>query len=134
MPKYIKEINDPRIPEYLENIKNSYLENNSFSEEVTTLMQELREIYKEYEQPTLVKSVRLVYEFAAGFDGFQIQVWEEENGISSLEYYLGLLSNPFNKYNREEIKELNNYLKAKLKGEDVEFMPDNEEEEESEEA
>jgi hypothetical protein len=132
MPKF-KEIHDPRIPKYLEDIKNSYLENNNFSDDVVAKMKELREIYKEHKQPTLVKSVRLVYEFAADFDGFHIQLWEDENDISSLEYYLDLLSNPFNKYNREEIKELNNYLKAKLNGEDVEFMPETEEDEAEEE-
>jgi hypothetical protein len=39
------------------------------------------------------------------------------------------LENCNNKYNREEVKALNTYLKAKLAGEDAEFQrPDDEDE------
>lgn len=135
-------IDDPRLREAaiqkpIEAIRQMYLDQNGFSEPMVDKMKALRQMYIELEQPTLVKSVRLVYEYAESKDWtFSLAAWEEENDISSLEYYLDLLTNPGNKYNREEIRELNDYLKATLKGEEVEFRPgadDEEEEEDTEE-
>jgi hypothetical protein len=50
-------------------------------------MQELRSVFIEMEQPTLVKSIRLVCEFAEAFDGFAIDLWEAEGGLSSLSIF-----------------------------------------------
>ena len=80
-------------------------------------MKALRELFKELKQPTIVKSIRLVYEHLGTYNTLDnLSYWEteeieldEEN--SSFEYYIGLLTNPTNKYNREEIKELNVLLK-----------------------
>ncbi len=89
-------------------------------------MKALRELFKEMKQPTIVKSIRLVYEHLAAHDTLDnLSYWEEEEieldeENSSYEYYIGLLTNPTNKYNREEIKELNALLKAKASGDDEE--------------
>lgn len=93
-------------------------------------MKELRQIFIELEQPAIVKAIRLVYEYAETFKGFVIELWEEDSETTSLEYFVGLLDNFHNKYNREEIRAINVFLKARLAGEEVEFVrPDDEDEE-----
>ncbi len=78
----------------------------------------LRELFKELQKPTVVKSIRLVYEHIEAYGSLDnLKYWEEEeieldDENSSFAYYIGLLTNPTNKYNREEIKELNVLLKT----------------------
>ena len=123
-----KKIRDPRISDLMALIVKYHKKNKPFSADLVKKMQELRELYIEFEQPTLVKSIRLVCEYAEAFEMFKIDAWEEEGGLSSLEYFLYLLNNSHNKYNKEELKSLNTYLKARLEGEDVEYVrPDDEE-------
>lgn len=117
-----KKNRDPKVSELVSIISKAYAKDKAFTEAVLSPMQELRTYFIELEQPTLVKAIRLVYEYAAAFDGFVVSVWEEDNNVSSLEYFLGLLENFQNKYNREEIKTLNVFLKARLLGEDAEFV------------
>ena len=129
MKKEEKKIRDARIPEMIAAIKKAFKSDKGFSDEVVSKMQELRAVFIELEQPTLVKSIRLVYEYAQTFDGFSIDLWEEESKDGSLNYFLDLIENAHNKYNREEIKALNVFLKARLAGEEAEFVrPDDEEE------
>ncbi len=124
-----KKNRDPKVVDLVEKIKDAFAKDNSFSQNVVSAMQELRNLFIEQEQPTLVKSIRLVYEYAEAFDSFSIDAWEEEGGLVSFDYYLGLLENSNNKYNKEEIKALNIYLKARLSGEDAEFLrPEDDEE------
>ena len=124
-----KKNRDPKVSDLVEKIKNAYANDNGISKEVVSKMQELRNLFIEQEQPTLVKSIRLVYEYAEAFDGLSIDAWEEEGGLGSFDYYLGLLENFNNKYNKEEIKALNVFLKARLLGEDAEFQrPEDDEE------
>jgi hypothetical protein len=124
-----KKNRDPKVVDLVEKIKKSFAKDNGFSQDVVAKMQDLRNLFIEQEQPTLVKSIRLVYEYAEAFDEFLIDAWEEEGGLGSFDYYLGLLENAHNKYNKEEIKALNTYLKARLSGEDAEFQrPEDDEE------
>ena len=99
-------------------LKSAYKANKEVSPEMIEEMKALRELFKDLQQPTIVKSVRLTYEHI-GIHGNldNLSYWEEEEieidaDNSSFEYYLGLLTNPTNKYNREEIKELNILLKG----------------------
>jgi len=125
-----KKARDPRITELIDQIKKSYSKSKTFSEEVVKKMQELREIFIELEQPTLVKAIRLVYESAATFNGFAITLWEEDCVDGSLFYFLDLLANAHNKYNRDEIRAMNVHLKARLAGEEAEFVrPEDDEDE-----
>ncbi len=95
----------------------AYQANKAVTPEMIEDMKALRELFKDLQQPTIVKSIRLTYEHI-GIHGNldNLSYWEEEEieidaDNSTFEYYLGLLTNPTNKYNREEIKELNIQLK-----------------------
>jgi len=105
------------IQQHLDNLKTAYQENKAVSEAMIDEMKAVRELFKELEQPTIVKSVRLVYEHLQAHGNLDnLSYWETEEIVideenSSFEYYIGLLTNPTNKYNREEIKELNLLLK-----------------------
>ncbi len=125
-----KKNRDPRVIQLVEQIKKAYKKDKKFSEDVVNTMKELRQIFIELEQPAIVKAIRLVYEYAETFKGFVIELWEEDSETTSLEYFVGLLDNFHNKYNREEIRAINVFLKARLAGEEVEFVrPDDEDEE-----
>lgn len=129
-----KKIEDQRVFDLINAIRAAYADNKQeISGSVVEKMQELRNVFIELQHPTLVKSVRLVYEYAAEFGAFSIEPWEEDTETNSFEYYLELLENPFNKYNREEIKELNNFLKGRLNGEEVVFHVSIDEDEEEDE-
>lgn len=118
MKKTEKKTSTPQIQAHLKNLLAALAENNTVTAEMIEEMKEMRERFIELEQPTIVKSIRLVYEHLEAYDTINnLSYWEEEeieldNENSGYEYYLGLLKNPGNKYNREEIKELNVLLKG----------------------
>lgn len=105
------------IKEIIKELVVAYKAKKEVTPEMIEQMKAMRELFKELEKPTIVKSIRLAYEHIGNHGSLDnLSYWEaeeieldEEN--SSYEYYLGLLTNPTNKYNREEIKELNILLK-----------------------
>ncbi|WMX13549.1 MULTISPECIES: hypothetical protein [unclassified Aureispira] len=105
------------IKEIIKGLVTAYKTNKEVTPEMIEQMKAMRELFKELEQPTIVKSIRLAYEHIGNHGSLDnLPYWEEEEieldeENSSFEYYLGLLTNPTNKYNREEIKELNVLLK-----------------------
>lgn len=117
-----KKIEDPRIKEYCTQLKAAYHRNDeTVSDEMIEQMKELREIYITHERPTIVKSIRLTYEHIQRYGDFSVRYWDEDEDqpdVSGFEYYIDLIANPNNKYNRDEIKELNLRLKASLTDED----------------
>lgn len=127
MAKVDKRLRDPKIQEHVRRIIGLYLDGElSFSQEILEEMRQLREHYiKHHSQPTIVKSIRLAYEHIEKYGTFAIDYQNdepnEEDGeldtdlpVTLFEYYIGLLSNPTNKYNRDEIKEINILLKYSL--------------------
>jgi hypothetical protein len=106
------------IKEIIKELVATYKEHKEVKPEMIEQMKAMRELFKELEQPTIVKSIRLTYEHLGTHGSLDnLTYWEEEEieldeENSSFEYYLGLLTNPTNKYNREEIKELNILLKG----------------------
>lgn len=121
-------IKDKRIPLYIGKIKELYHQGEEQREEFVAKMKELREIFIEHEQPTIVKSLRLCYEHIEKHGEYQIAYWGNDeslleegeaieqpaSALPAFDYFTGLISNPSNKYNRDEIKEVNLLLKASL--------------------
>lgn len=101
----------------IEGLQTAYQNHKEVTPEMIEELKALRELFKELQKPTIVKSIRLVYEHIEVHGSLDnLSYWEEEEieldeNNSSFEYYIGLLTNPTNKYNREEIKELNVLLK-----------------------
>lgn len=106
------------IKEIIKELIAAYKANKEVTPEMIEQMKAMRELFKDLEQPTIVKSIRLAYEHIGNYGNLDnLPYWEEEeieldDENSSFEYYLGLLMNPTNKYNREEIKELNVLFKG----------------------
>lgn len=106
------------IKDIIKELVVAYKANKEVKPEMIEQMKALRELFKELKQPTIVKSVRLAYEHLSNHGSLDnLSYWEDEEieldeEHSSFEYYLGLLTNSTNKYNREEIKELNILLKG----------------------
>jgi len=117
MKKIGKIYSTPQIKKHLASLKAAYNENQAVTPEMIEEMKEMRECFIEIKQPTLVKSIRLVYEYLQINESLDdLPFWEAEEIVideenPSYTYYLGLLENPSNKFNREEIRELNSLLK-----------------------
>lgn len=101
----------------IEALQTAYKNHKAVTPKIIKELKALRELFKELKQPTVVKSIRLVYEHLEAYDTLDnLKYWQEEEieldeENTSFIYYTGLLTNPTNKYNREEIKELNVQLK-----------------------
>jgi hypothetical protein len=121
MAKNDKKAPDSKNQELINRILADFDPNARMGEPILTQLKELRQRFIEQEQPTIVKSIRLACEIIEKYGHFEIPYWnEEEDGeltVPMFEYYLGLLSNPYNKYNRDEIKEINIVLKDNLSDE-----------------
>ena len=116
-----KKIHDIQVDTLIERILTDYKQGQTLNPNIFADLEALRERYMLHEQPTVVKSIRLASEHLARFGDFKLAYWnDEEDGELTLpifEYYIGLIANPTNKYNRDEIKEVNILLKASLDGE-----------------
>ncbi len=83
---------------------------------ITKSLLELREMGLEEEDPTVVKICRLVNEYIAAKENFDLgYVAEEEIGdMSDMEYLIELMLNIENDANREEIREIRDKIKEEL--------------------
>jgi hypothetical protein len=115
-------VKEKRVKELIQDINTKFKSKKEFSPSLIQLLKDLRAEFIQLEEPSIVKSIRLVYEFIEENDSFLIDAWESDGVMTSFEYYMGLLSKYDNKYNKEEIKSLNDYLKAILAGEEAEFV------------
>jgi hypothetical protein len=105
----------------IKTIINQLLELNAQEEQVTPamieLMKTMRELFIELEQPTIVKSIRLAFQHIEKFGNLDnLPYWSDEElefdmTASTYEYYIRLMLNPLNRFNKEEIKEINIQLK-----------------------
>jgi hypothetical protein len=132
MAKTDKKLRDPKIEAHINNILAAYSKDPKIGEGIINEMKAMRELFIEHAQPTIVKSIRLAYEHIEKYGDFQIDYHNDEEPFDDpeaedgggeieielpvpiFEYYIGLLGNPTNKYNRDEIKEINILLKDSL--------------------
>ena len=110
----------PEITNKIEAILAGYRKSGSVDEAIIEQMKALRQDFITIEQPSIVKSIRLSYEYIQAFGSLDgLSYWEEEEieldeENTSFEYYINLLRNPQNKYNKEEILLMNDLLKEAL--------------------
>jgi len=83
---------------------------NGFGEKVIKMLQDLRPLALAEEDPLIVRSVRISYEFIESMESFDIPLPEEAEiegeGPELFDYLCGLWIKSDNKYNRDEIREL----------------------------
>lgn len=76
-------------------------------------LKELREYIKSnLKEPSYVKMVRLAYEDIEANEDYTFLFIEEEDGKYNLAYFLDLLADCGNKYNREELQEIRNLMEG----------------------
>jgi hypothetical protein len=111
------------MDKYIDAIKKT-LATEGIGETVITQLKELREWFKtNLNEPGYVKMIRLAYEDIEGNGDYTYLFLEESNGKENLEYFIDLLSDYQNKYNKEELQEIRNLMEG--------IVPEEEEEEEA---
>jgi hypothetical protein len=77
------------------------------SDRVIAQLTDFREYLKEIKKPFMVRATRVAYEYIGRNDEFAVDVFEErgEGEGTSFEYFLTLLKDADNLYNREELDE-----------------------------
>jgi len=77
------------------------------SERVVGQLKDFREYLKEIKKPFLVKATRVAYEYLGRNEAFTVDVFEErgEGEGTSFEYFMTLMKDSENQYNREELDE-----------------------------
>lgn len=104
----------PELMKSIKDIQSIFTENKDRNEGIEK-MKKLREEFKALKLPTVVKGIRLVYEYLESNENLDgLSYWEEEEidleGENSVNYFLDLLNNPENKYNKEELLLINESL------------------------
>ncbi|MEI6509307.1 MAG: hypothetical protein WCO54_12560 [Bacteroidota bacterium] len=96
----------------IEAIKKS-LAKDGINENVVALLKELREWFKaNMNEPGYVKMVRLAYEDIEANGDYTYLFLEDSDGKANLEYFIDLLSDNQNKYNKEELQEVRNLMEG----------------------
>lgn len=77
------------------------------TERVIEQLKDFRAYLLEVKVPFLVKTTRLAYEYLERNGEFNVDIWEErgEDDETSFEYFMTLMKDYGNKYNREELIE-----------------------------
>lgn len=92
----------------LDKVESVYKKSGFAGTELIDALKELREVFKAAGDPTLTKVTRLTYEHIQANEDFNIDIFEEDRegtDETSFEYFLSLLKDADNKFNREEIQE-----------------------------
>lgn len=74
-------------------------------EKIVSLMKEIREIVKSVGDPLVVKTIRLAYENIEANNELVVEYLEDQEDLNNLEYFVDLLKDAQNKYNRDEIED-----------------------------
>ena len=89
-------LRDEDIKRWIKELKDAYAEHQTVTEEMIEKMKKLRERFIDYNQPTIVKSIRLTYEYVERFEKFEVTFVdeeEEEEIVADYPYFLGLITN-----------------------------------------
>jgi hypothetical protein len=84
-------------------------------------LKELREYVKaNLNEPGYVKMIRLAYESIEEKGDYTFLYLQDDDGKANLDYFIDLLSDYTNKYNREELQDIKNLMEGIVPEEDEE--------------
>ncbi len=102
------------MKQIIDKIKAEIKKNGFNHDKFIHLLKELREFFKaNLNEPGLVVMIRLAYENIEENGAYTFLYLEEEDGKANLEYFVDLLADYSNKYNREELQEIRNLMEGK---------------------
>jgi hypothetical protein len=82
-------------------------------EKVVTQLKELREYFKSnLNEPGYVKMIRMAYENIEENGDYTFAFLEDGDGKTNLEYFVDLLGEYQNKYNKEELQDIRNLMEG----------------------
>ncbi len=82
-------------------------------EKVVAQLKELREYFKaNLNEPAYVKMIRMAYENIEENGDYTFNFLEDGDGKANLEYFVDLLGEYHNKYNKEELQEIRNLMEG----------------------
>jgi len=97
---------------YIDAIKKT-LAKDGVGEKVVSQLKELREYFKAtLNEPGYVKMIRMAYENIEENGDYTFNFLEDGDGKANLEYFVDLLGEYHNKYNKEELQEIRNLMEG----------------------
>lgn len=82
-------------------------------EKVVEQLKELREYFKtNLNEPGYVKMIRMAYENIQENGDYTFNYLTDDDGKANLEYFVDLLGEYHNKYNKEELQEIRNLMEG----------------------
>jgi hypothetical protein len=100
------------MKQYIDAIKKT-VATDGVGEKAVGQLKELREYFKNsLNEPGYVKMIRMAYENIEENNDYTFLYLEEEDGKANLEYFVDLLSDYQNKYNKEELQEVRNLMEG----------------------
>ncbi len=97
------------------------IEKEGINEKVVEQLKELREWFKaNLNEPGYVRMLRLAYENIEENDDYTFLYLEEEDGKENLKYFLDLLADYHNKYNKEELIDVRHVMEGTTREEEEE--------------
>jgi hypothetical protein len=105
---------DQQARALLEQIAELYRTQGPVVEQLSPLLQAYREYALKAENPLATKVARLAFEHLEAYGDFMVKYIDEdlEEEVSNFEYLLQLLGDPDNKYNKEDLQDMRDYLTA----------------------
>ena len=105
-------MNDPKGREILDRIREIYSAQGPVVDQIAPLLKEFREKAVKTDNPLVTKVSRLAFEHLETYGDFKVKyIYEDlEEEVSNFEYLLQLLGDPDNKYNKEDLQEMRDYL------------------------
>ncbi len=105
---------DPQGRAILDRIRDLQSAQEPDTQQIISLLKEFRELAVKADNPLVTKVSRLAYEHLEQHGDFLVKYIDEdlEQELSNFDYLLQLLGDPENKYNREDLQELKDYLLA----------------------
>jgi DNA polymerase III alpha subunit len=108
------------MKDLIDKVKNT-LNTNGISEQVVEDLKELREWFKtNLNEPGYVRMIRLAYENIEENGDYTFLYLEDDDGKANLGYFIDLLSDYQNKYNKDELIDIRHLMEGTTREEEEE--------------